>query len=216
MLFGHGQKILFVGDSITDAGRREVNAPWGLGYVSQVRDLLLARYPERQLSVLNRGVSGDTTRDLLARWRADVIAAQPHWLVLKIGINDVWRGFGGDPDEAVPPAEYEANLRRLLDQARAQTPARIILLTPYMIEPDRAHPMRAMMDRYGAMVRALAPAYDAVLVDTQAAFDLALRTTPPSHWADDQIHPSGPGHAIIALALLAAVGFGLGAQQLDS
>ena len=194
-----------MGDSITDAGRREINVPWGLGYVSMVRDFILARYPGLQLTILNRGARGDTTRDLLARWRSDVIAEQPDWLSLMIGINDVWRGFLGMPDEAVPLAEYAANLRGLLDQ----TQARLILMTPYMIEADRTHPMREAMDRYGEAVRALAPEYDAVVVDTQAAFDLALQQTTSDYWAEDQIHPNGPGHAIIALAFLRAAGFEL-------
>jgi lysophospholipase L1-like esterase len=206
MLFEPQQKVLFIGDSITDAGRTGPAAPYGDGYVSQIRNFLLARYPERHLTIVNRGVSGNTTRDLRARWRADVLAHRPDWLALKIGINDVWRAFGGNPREAVPLPEYTANLRHLLDQTRAHTPARLILLTPYMIEPDRAQPMRAAMDRYGAAVQALAPEYEAILIDTQAAFDAALQHTTPADWADDQIHPNGPGHAILALAVLRAVG----------
>src|SRR5262245_36636704 len=206
MLFEQGQKIVFAGDSITDADRG-LYAPYGNGYVSMVRDLLLARYPERRLRIVNRGVSGDTTRHLLARWQHDVIAEQPDWLSLKIGINDVWRAFGDNPDEAVPLAEYTANLRNLLDRTRAETQARLILLTPYMIEPDRRQPMRAQMDRYGAAVKDLAGEYGAVLIDTQVAFDSGLEQTAPSDWAEDQIHPNGPGHAVIALAFLRGVGF---------
>jgi lysophospholipase L1-like esterase len=207
MLFGAKQTILFIGDSITDAGRREVNVPYGLGYVNMVRDFLLARYPDLQLTVVNRGVGGDTTRDLLARWNADVLAAPPDWLALKIGINDVWRAFGDHPADAVPLPEYITNLRHLLDQTLARRPVRLILLTPYMIEPDRAQPMRQAMDQYGAAVKALAGEYQAVLVDTQAAFDAALQHTTPDAWAADQIHPDGPGHALLALAFLRAVGF---------
>lgn len=207
MLFQSGHRIVFAGDSITDAGRREVNPPWGLGYVNVARDLLLARYPQRQLAIINRGVGGDTTRHLLARWQRDVIAQRPDWLSLMIGINDVWRAFSGKPQEAVALPEYVANLRTLLDQTRTRTRARLILLTPYMIEPDRSHPMRATMDRYGAAMKALAAEYSAVVVDTQAAFDVALQQTTPEYWAEDQIHPNGPGNTLIALAFLRAVGF---------
>jgi len=209
MLFRPQQKILFIGDSITDADRRGQSAPYGSGYVSLARNLIVARYPELHLQFVNRGIGGNTTRDLLARWEADVIAEQPDWLSLKIGINDVWRGFRGNPHEAVPLPEYVASVRQLLDQTRAQTAAQLILLTPYMIEADRANPMRAEMDRYGEAVTALAQAYGAVLADTQAAFDVALQHTASSDWAADQIHPNGPGHAIIALAFLRAVGFEL-------
>ncbi len=208
MLFGPNQKIVFAGDSITDAGRREVNQPWGLGYVNQVRDLVVARYPALHLRFVNRGVSGDTTRHLLARWRSDVLAEQPDWLALMIGINDVWRAFDR-LDDAVSLPQYQDNLRKLLAAAQTQTSARLILMTPYMIEPDRTQPMRAAMDRYGAAVKEVAADFGAVVVDTQAAFDRALELTAAELWSVDQIHPNGPGHAIIALAFLQAVGFEL-------
>ncbi|WP_026369157.1 SGNH/GDSL hydrolase family protein [Kallotenue papyrolyticum] len=205
MIFSTGQTILFIGDSITDAGRQHA-PPYGDGYVSLIQALLQARYPELGLRVINRGVSGDTTRELLARWERDALAEQPDWLSLLIGINDVWRSFGANPHAAVPLPEYEANLRSLLGSARERG-ARLILMTPYMIEPERSVPMRRQMDWYGAVVRRLAAAMEAVLVDTQAAFDAVLRHTPPEAWATDQIHPNRAGHAVIALAWLRAVGF---------
>src|SRR4051812_30904703 len=100
MLLTAHQKILFAGDSITDAGRRSLAAPYGEGYVSMVRNFVLARYPELGLTFVNRGVAGDTVRDLDARWERDVIAERPDWLAVFIGINDVWRAFGDSPHEA--------------------------------------------------------------------------------------------------------------------
>lgn len=209
MIFQAHQKIVFIGDSITDCGRRDHAQPYGNGYVNYVRDLLLARYPQLQLNVVNRGVGGDTTRNLADRWERDVIAERPDWLSVKIGINDVWRGFGLNTHEAVPLPEYEATLRQLLDQARTQTNCKLILMTPYMIEADRHVPMRRQMDLYGAAVRALAASDDAILVDTQAVFDRVLAYTDAADWAGDQIHPNSAGHMVIALAWLRAVGFEL-------
>ena len=207
MLFAAGQRIVVIGDSITDCDRRGAAAPYGDGYVSLVRSLLLARYPERRLTVVNRGISGDTTRHLVARWERDVVAERPDWLVVFIGINDVWRSFDNNPREAVPLAEYGATLRRLIRRAQTATRSGLILMTPYMIEPDRAQPMRRQMDAYGAEVRTIAGEAGATLVDIQAAFDAVLASTLPGDWASDRIHPTGPGHAVIALALLRAVGF---------
>ncbi len=209
MLFSPNQKIVLIGDSITDCNRRGGDAPYGSGYVSMVRNLLLARYPELQLRFVNRGVGGDTTRNLQARWRRDVLQERPDWLSVKVGINDVWRAFGDNAHEAVPLAEYRATLDRLLTEAREVTGTRLILMEPYMIEPDGGQPMRAQMDRYGAAVRELAAAHGAVLVRTQAAFDAVLLHSRPADWADDQIHPGAPGHAVIALAFLRAIGFEL-------
>jgi lysophospholipase L1-like esterase len=207
MLLEPNQKIVFIGDSITDCGRRDAAAPYGSGYVSQVRSLLLARYPERQLVVVNKGIGGNTTRDLAQRWEQDVIGERPDWLSVMIGINDVWRTYDQAGAGAVPLDEYTITLRALLDRARAATSARLILAEPYMIEPDRSQPMRHQMDQYGAAVRQIAADYDALLVRTQAAFDAALAFTTPQAWADDRIHPNAPGHGIIALAVLKALEF---------
>ena len=136
MRFEPGQKVLFIGDSITDCGRRtEPTAPYGNGYVHLARAFLLARYPALGLTIVNRGIGGNTVRDLDARWRQDVIDEQPDWLSVKIGINDVWRTVSNRLDEAVRQEEYEATYRRLLDQATHETSARLILMEPYVIAP---------------------------------------------------------------------------------
>ncbi|MEP7359715.1 MAG: SGNH/GDSL hydrolase family protein [Anaerolineales bacterium] len=207
MLLESGQKIVFIGDSITDCDRRGAAAPYGDGYVSMVRNFLIARYPEYHLTIVNRGISGNTVRDLAARWEQDVIKQQPDWLSVMIGINDVWRAFGGNSKEAVPLAEYTATLRSLLTQTREATDARLILADPYMIEPNPAQPMRRQMDAFGTVVAQLADEFGAVHVPTQAAYTAALAHTRPADWADDQIHPNGPGHAVLALAFLRALGF---------
>ena len=141
LIFGPDQKLLFIGDSITDCGRRGdadgkgPHAPYGNGYVHLIRAFLLARYGELGLEIVNRGISGNTVRDLDRRWEDDVIAEQPDWLSIKIGINDVWRLIANRMDAHVPLDEYEATLRRLLDRTKAATKARLILMEPYVIAP---------------------------------------------------------------------------------
>lgn len=208
MIFQSDQKIVFAGDSITDCGRRDRARFLGNGYVAHLHDFVTAQYPALRLNWINRGVSGDTVRDLAARWDRDVLAERPNWVSIMIGINDVWRAFGNNTFEAVPLPEYERTLRELLEQARARG-ARLIMMTPYMIEADRHQLMRRQMDWYSEAVRRLARELEAVLVDTQAAFDHVLRDSTPHDWADDQIHPDSAGHAVIALAWLRAVGFEL-------
>ena len=137
MIFQAGQRVLFIGDSITDCDRRFLAAPYGDGYVNLVRAFVTARHPQVRLTWLNRGVSGDTVRDLARRWEHDVLALQPDWLSVMIGINDIWRAY--EPElahDAVPIDEYEATLRDLLRKAVDQTACRLILADPYLIEPD--------------------------------------------------------------------------------
>jgi lysophospholipase L1-like esterase len=205
VIFEAGQRIVFIGDSITDCGRRDTDAPYGHGYVNLLHAFVTAGHPELGLQWTNRGVGGDTVRDLSRRWQTDAIAPAPHWLSVMIGINDIWRGFTGMPQEAVPIDEYEATLRDLLRRAVDATGCRLILATPYLIEPDRSEPQRASSDRYGAVVRALAGEFDAAFVDTQAAFDRVLTATPSEAWADDRVHPNLPGHAVIAQAFLRTI-----------
>lgn len=207
MIFEAGQRVVFIGDSITDCGRRDVAAPYGDGYMSLVRAFVTASYPHLGLTWVNRGVGGDTVRELRARWESDVVAERPDWLSIKIGINDVWRAFGDHPEQAVPIDEYETTLRELLRRAVDATGCRLILAEPYFIEPDRAEPQRAQSDRYVAVARRLATEFDAVPVRTQDAFDRALASATPADWADDRVHPNLPGHAIIAQAFLTAIGW---------
>jgi lysophospholipase L1-like esterase len=200
-----GQKFLFIGDSITDCGRRDAFAPFGQGYMSLVRAFLLARYPDQGLTFENRGIGGNTVRHLAERWETDVIAEQPDWLSVMIGINDVWRTFDNGGNGAVDIDEYESTYRRLLAEAVERTGCRLIVAEPYMIEADRSNPMRARMDAYGQVAGALAAEFGAILVRTQAAFDRALDSTPAGAWADDRIHPNLEGHGIIAIEYLRAL-----------
>src|SRR5258706_8742126 len=174
-----------------------------------VRNFLVARYPERNLTIVNKGIGGNTVRNLDSRWETDVIAEKPDWLSVCIGINDVWRHFDGQSQQAVPLDEYQTTLRRLLKRAQDATGAKLILAEPYIVEPNRNDMMRRLMDVYGQTVCGIAAEFNAVLVRTQEAFDEAMTTTPGLFWAPDRIHPEGPGHAILALAFLRALDFAL-------
>lgn len=207
-----GSKLLLIGDSITDTGRArpigEGRDALGQGYVALVDALLGATLPQQRLRMINMGISGNTVRDLAARWQADVLDLAPDWLGVMIGINDVWRQFDAPllSERHVDLEEYTTTLEQLVATSRPQLDG-LVLMTPYLIEPNRAEPMRAMMDRYGAVVRDIAARYDALLVDTQAAFDAVLAHTHPMALAWDRVHPNQTGHMILARALLQALDF---------
>ncbi len=214
MIIPPDSTLLFIGDSITDAGRDPAGeaTPWnpragtGHGYVSLVEAWLGATRPADRVRVVNRGTSGHTVRDLAARWQTDVIDRRPEWLSIMIGINDVWRQFDTPlrTELAVPLAEYRETLAGLV--ARAKPGLRgLLLATPFFIEPNRSDPMRRRMDEYADEVRKLAAAQGAVLVDTQAAFDEVLVHTHPMTLAWDRIHPNTTGHLVIARAFLRAL-----------
>lgn len=202
--------LLIIGDSVTDCGRaRPVGAgappALGHGYVQILETTLRARDTHRAGRITNMGVGGDTIRDLVARWDTDVLALQPDWLAVMIGINDVWRYF--DPvkqADAVPPDEFERIYEALIVRTRPRLPGGLILMTPYYIEPDRREPMRARMDIYGTIVAGLAKRHQTIFVDTQAAFDRALTKQSGTDLAPDKVHPTESGHQVLANAFLTA------------
>jgi len=211
---GAKQKLVMIGDSITDAGRArpiaEGHGQLGNGYVAMVDALIGAAYPDRLIRVVNVGTSGNTVRDLKNRWQTDVVEQKPDWLSIMIGTNDVWRQFDCPkfPEWAVHPEEYEKTYDELLTATKPSLKG-LVLLTPFYIEPNKAEPMRARMDQYGAVVKKLATKHDAIFVDTQAAYDKALGSLYPGAFAGDRVHPNAHGSGVLALAFLKAVGFSL-------
>jgi lysophospholipase L1-like esterase len=206
-------KLVMIGDSITDCERaRPVGEgrleALGKGYVHLVHSLLSAAIPEQRIRVVNMGIGGNTVRDLDARWQTDVLDQQPDWLSIMIGINDVWRQFDSplQTEIHVPIEEYRATLTRLVSSTRPRLQG-LVVMTPFFIEPNRADPMRAQMDRYGAVAREVASAHDVLLVDTQAAFDRVLVHLHPMTLAWDRVHPALTGHMVLARAFLNAIGF---------
>jgi lysophospholipase L1-like esterase len=209
MKIGSRQRLLFIGDSITDCGRAQpVGTGNGLGggYVSLVNSLITTVYPERRILVLNTGTSGNTVLDLKARWKRDVLDLKPDWLSIMIGINDVWRQFDCalEPDNHVQPDVYEKTLRALVDATRVKG---LVLVSPYYIEDNRSDDMRKRMDQYGAIVAKIAKQEGAIFVDTQAAFNAVLKHLPSELFAWDRVHPGAAGHMILARVFLDAIGF---------
>lgn len=213
MKLNPNDKLLLIGDSVTDAGRAyPVGYGNGLGngYAALVDALLRTGYPELNTLVMNTGVGGNTVRDLKTRWQTDVLDLKPDWLAIMIGINDVWRQF--DTPEAmrsfITLEEYEATLRELLDALQPGLKG-LILMTPYYMS-GQEDPMRSTMDRYGAVIKRLAGDYGAELVDTQAAFDRMghhmIQSSLSSGW--DHVHPNTAGSMVLARGLLHALDFG--------
>jgi lysophospholipase L1-like esterase len=210
MILEQGQTLLMIGDSITDCGRARpvgtVEDGLGNGYVNFVNAAIQAKCPELKIRILNTGVSGNRVTNLQNRWDKDVIAHKPDWLSIMIGINDVWRQFDSpDMEEQVLTEEFETILDELIIKTLPSLKG-LILITPYLIEPDRADPFRAQMDIYTAVVKKLAEKHSAVMADTQAGFDAYLKHRDKTELCGDRVHPNAVGHMIIANAFLDAIG----------
>lgn len=213
MKLSSNEKLVMIGDSITDCDRKRpvgegIFEGLGRGYVSMINALLTVVYPELAIRVVNMGSSGHTVRDLKDRWQTDIIDLKPDWLSIMIGTNDVWRQYDQPliTESHVYIEEYEATLRSLINETLPMLKG-LILMTPFYIEPNRNDAMRNTMDQYSQVVRRLAEEYGAIFVDTQAAFDRLMINIYPATIAWDRVHPSMVGHMAIARAFLQEVGF---------
>jgi lysophospholipase L1-like esterase len=205
-------KLVMIGDSITDCGRARPIAEasqadtLGTGYVSLINAFLTATSPQARIRIVNMGISGNTVRDLAERWSSDVLGLKPDWLSIMIGINDVWRQFDTrlQTETHISVNAYTQTLEKLIQTTRPQLKG-LVLMTPFFIEPNQNDMMRTMMDEYGTALRNLAARYEAIFVDTQAAFDSALTELHPMALAQDRVHPNLTGHMILARAFLNAI-----------
>lgn len=203
--------ILFQGDSITDAGRNRQQADvpnelWALasGYAGKTAGKLLSAYPDKELQIFNRGISGHRITDLYARWRKDAINVKPDILSILIGINDLWHGF--KRDDGVEAPRFDQVYRMLLDYTREQLgDIQLVLCTPFITPAgdidDRWPP--ALAERQ-AIVKAIAKDYNAIVVDFGRLFEQLLDEAPAAYWAPDGVHPSPAGHERMSETWLAA------------
>ncbi len=208
MIFSDLDRIVFAGDSVTDMGSAQpvgegLFDSLGNGYVRVIEDLLVACYPEYSYRITNSGISGHTSRDLLARFDRDVLDLKPDWVSICIGINDVWRQFDTPAftDWCVLPEDYEKNLRVMLERLQGRVKG-VFLCTPYYIEPNPADRMRARMDEYADICRRLAAEYGCILVDFQQLYSDFCAYKHSSLIAWDRVHPNRMGATLMAREFL--------------
>jgi lysophospholipase L1-like esterase len=202
-----GQTFLFIGDSITDCGRREDAEGLGSGYPRLIRDYLLAKDPAAAPRVINTGISGNKVTDLAARWKEDVLDHQPDVVSIKIGINDVWHGLSGGA-EGVPIERFVEMYHVILRQLHAVVPkARLVLCQPSVIDPPAPAEGNAVLQPYVRAISELRREFNAAaLVPLHTAFVNAKKLRPDIAWTPDGVHPSPTGHMLIARTWLAETG----------
>lgn len=201
-----GDKVLFIGDSITDAGRRADAAPYGRGYVNMAVNLMVAKYPERSIEFVNRGIGGNIVFDLERRWQTDMLDEKPDWLSVMIGINDVHRCYR-EAEEQPDPERYAKTYEALLTAAADNVGCKMVLMEPFYLCSDPEHDVNKMLVPYFDTVHRLAEQFQAVMVPVHQAFQRALAVREDRLWSEDNVHPFPEGHALIALQWLEAMGY---------
>ncbi len=196
--FPSTSRILFQGDSITDGNRgRSVdpNHILGHGYAFIIASLSGGREPERDLTFLNRGVSGNKVSNLAIRWNKDTLDLKPDVLSILIGVNDLNDGISAE--------DYETQYDQLLaGTINALPKVKLILCEPFGLAvgppANRWADYRAELGKRIAIVNRLGAKYHATVVHFQKAFEVATKRAPAEHWIWDGVHPTYSGHQIMA------------------
>lgn len=193
------QTILFIGDSITDAGRgTRAYRPFGFGYVHFTANYLLAKYPELNIRIINTGIGGNTIRDLKNRWDKDCLSYRPDILSVMIGINDLWRTHSNQINTSAGVEEYEITYQQLLSRLEEQGRCQLVLMEPFMFCGDADNPMLEDLRAYIDAVHRTAERFDAVLVPLQQAIDERIKQVTSDKWSDDMVHPFTWAHCWIS------------------
>ncbi|MGC9318667.1 MAG: SGNH/GDSL hydrolase family protein [Armatimonadota bacterium] len=204
-----GQTYIFQGDSITDAGRRAAAAPHGTGYAKLTIDLVTAKYPEREIRWLNKGIGGNRVTQLAERWTDDVIRHQPDWVSILIGINDL-HSVIRQAEPMVPAELYREKYDEILTRTAEETDARVLLLDPFYISADSAEgSFRALvMERipqYIEVVQQMAKEHGCRHIATHELFQQHLKYRESEFFCPEPVHPGPSGHMVIANAIVEAL-----------
>lgn len=210
--FKTGDVVLFQGDSITDAGRdkkKEVPnnaAAFGNGYAFIAASSLLRENPGKNLTIHNRGISGNKVFQLAERWQKDCIDLKPNVLSILIGVNDYWHKRNGNYNGTVEV--YENDYRKLVQQTRDIFPdIKLVICQPFAVTKTSAvdDSWMAPLSEYQKVVKKIAVEFKAVWVPFQEVFDEAVKYAPPVYWTADGVHPAMPGAQLMAEAWLRSV-----------
>lgn len=194
-------RILFQGDSITDAGRsRENDAQRGQGYPTLVAASLGLDHPG-EYEFINRGIGGNRISDLVARMKIDIINLKPDVMSILIGVNDVWHEFGSG--NGVHTDLYEKLYNILIEEVKTALPdIRIMIMEPFVLKGVSTEScfeaFKADVECKAAAAKRVAEKNGLEFIPLQEKLDEACKLAPASYWLGDGVHPTAAGHELIA------------------
>lgn len=215
-----GEKIAFLGDSITAGG-------WGnpAGYVRLVIAGLEANGIKAE--PVPAGISGHKSDQMLARLDKDVLSKKPQWMTLSCGVNDVWHGPRGVPlddamtksgtydDKVAARGTYKKNITAIIDQAQAAG-VKPVMLTATVIQENLDSKENGLLAPYNDFLRDLAKEKHLPLADLNTMFQERIKAENKPNvkvLTSDGVHMNVAGNKLMAIGVLQALG--LNAAELD-
>ena len=205
----NSSKVIFLGDSITQAAESEEGEGTYKGFITSLRENV-----SQEVELINKGIGGNKVSDLLLRYNDDVLKLKPNIVFIYIGINDVWHkydwGTGSDIDI------YEKGLRKIIADIK-DVGAKIILCTPTVIgensgefklnnnfkDIDTMEIMNKDLDAFSDVVRNLSSEFNTDLLDLRKKFKEYIsennyQNMPKGILTSDGVHLNNEGNKLIA------------------
>ncbi len=217
------KRIVMLGDSITQGGE----SPGG--YVWLVRAYLKVLYPSANIEVINAGISGHKSTDMLARYQKDVLDKKPDLITISVGVNDVWHGYfdfannreipNGDGPNGIKLDAYTQNVDEMIQRGK-EAGAKIVVLSTTVIYEDPQSKPNIAVANYNASLKRLAKKSGQTFVDFQKPFHKiigAYRETTGGRdnlLTTDGVHMNAAGNKVMAYTVLQ--GFGIAAEDRES
>ena len=188
-------RILFQGDSITDAGRDKRNyRDMGNGYPKYAKQYITEALPDADLDFINFGISGNRSGQLFDRIYPDCIAFDPDVVSILIGINDAWHR----PTVATTDEQFALNYKCILERLKKETHAKIVIISAFYLDAEKNMRLREDLKTIIPIIEDLAAKYADVYVPLDSIFAEALKTQPEPLWfSADGVHPNANGSDFI-------------------
>ena len=189
-------KILFQGDSITDADRnRDDIHDLGNGYPKYAAKYLTDYFPGIDFEFIDLGISGNQTIDLVNRLESDFVDVQPDIVSILIGVNDTWHR--AESREWLDNSVFEANYRKVLTEIKEKTNAKIMIIEAFLLPSEEKDYFRIDLNGKIDIERKLAREFADYYIPLDGLFAQACVGKSPLHWSEDAVHPNKNGAEFI-------------------
>jgi lysophospholipase L1-like esterase len=190
------KKVIFFGDSITQAGVKPG------GYIVRIGELASKDGLTEQFDLIGAGIGGNKVYDLFLRMDEDVLSQNPAVVLIYVGVNDVWHkqssGTGTDADKF--EKFYAAIIKKLQDKN-----IKIVMCTPAVIgeRTDFTNQLDGDLNKYSNIIRGLAQKNSIPLVDLRKAFlDYNIQFNKENKESGilttDRVHLNDEGNRLVA------------------
>lgn len=189
-------KILFQGDSITDAGRdRSDPHKLGNGYPLYAAKFIREEHPETDFEFINLGISGDQTKDLVERLQSDFIEINPDIVSIHIGVNDTWHH--AENRDWLDNSVFEAQYRKVLSEIKEKTNAKILIIEQFLLPVSDKLYFREDLNGKIDITRSLAREFADYYIPLDGIMAKACVGEDMYHWSADGVHPNDNGSEFI-------------------